>query len=67
MPLFWRVLKNPRLWDPNAKRLSQKIRRNNSLPRSLKERNQKSTIGIPELRWGVITSMRCMYMLNRIA
>ena len=36
--------KDPRLWDPNTKRLTPETRRGNSPPRRLKKGNQKSTI-----------------------
>jgi len=34
------------------------MRRGNSLPRRLKRSNKGSTMGVPQLRWGVLTPVR---------
>ena len=46
--------KDPRLWNPNTRRLLLETRRSNSPPRRL----EKSTAEVLQSRWGVLTSVR---------
>ena len=58
MPLYWRALRNLRLWDLSTKKLSPETRRGNSPPRKLERSNQESTVGVLQLRWGMLTHIR---------
>ena len=62
-PPYQRGLKDSRLWGPSTRRLLPEIRRGNGPPKRL----EGSTAEVPQLRWGVLTPVRGVCMLGRIA
>jgi len=58
-----RGLKDPRLQSPSKKRSPPEMRRGNGPPRRL----GRSTTEVPQSRWGVLTSVKGVCALGRIA
>ena len=52
------MLKDPRLWNPSARKLLLKIKRGNSPLRRLKKSKKRSTAGALQSRQKMPTSMR---------
>jgi len=67
MLLFWSAWKDSILWDLNTKRSPQETRGSADLLRRLKESNQQGTMEMLGSRWRILTLVRGVCALGRIA